>query len=301
MVTVTWARLTAAARRSAADLWSPLPPGDGCCPVCRGPTRPGYPRCYQCAMHRAAAPGWLADLVVPISYAPKDGEHYARLCRYKTDAPGATAARAVLRALLLTFLREHGPCLWPGAALPPPARLAVPARLTVPGQLAVVPSGQGRPGPHPLARLLAPLLVLAPAPLAIDPDEPLGRSLNPDRFRASPSVAGQTVLLVDDTWVSGASAQSAAVALHRAGARRVIVVVLGRVVDPADPGSAGLLARMGDRGYDRSACAVPTPAAGAVPTPAATHLVTLGDSKYGQVPPSPKLGSNRLTCDQLQK
>ena len=105
MVTVTWARLTAAAQRSAADLWSPLPAGDGCCPVCRGPTRPGYPRCYQCAMHRAAAPGWLADLVVPISYAPKDGEHYARLCRYKTDAPGAAAARAVLRALLLTFLR----------------------------------------------------------------------------------------------------------------------------------------------------------------------------------------------------
>ncbi len=281
MVTVTWARLTAAAQRSAADLWSPLPPGDGCCPVCRGPTPRGYPRCYQCAMHQAEAPGWLADLVVPISYAPKDGDHYTRLCRYKTDAPGAAAARAMLRALLLTFLREHGPCVWRQAGMPPPARLAV------------VPSGQGRPGPHPLLRLLAPLLVLTPAPLAIRPGEPLGRSLNPARFRASPSVAGQSVLLVDDTWVSGASAQSAVVALRLAGARQVAVVVLGRHVDPADPRSARLLARMATGGYDRSVCAVHAPSS--------THLVTFGDSKYGQVPRARNSPSNRLTCDQLHK
>jgi hypothetical protein len=232
-------------------------------------------------MHQAEAAGWLADLVVPISYAPKDGAHYARLCRYKTDAPGAAAARAVLRALLLTFLREHGPCVWSRAGLPPPARLAV------------VPSGQGRPGRHPLLRLLAPLLVLAPAPLAIRPGEPLGRSLNPARFRASPSVAGQSVLLVDDTWVSGASAQSAVVALRRAGAGPVAVVVLGRHVDPADPRSARLLARVATGGYDRSRCAVHSPPS--------THLVTLGDSKYGQEPRARNSSPNRLTCGQLQK
>jgi hypothetical protein len=228
-------------------------------------------------MHQAEAAGWLADLVVPISYAPKDGAHYARLCRYKTDAPGAAAARAVLRALLLTFLREHGPCVWSRAGLPPPARLAV------------VPSGQGRPGRHPLLRLLA----LAPAPLAIRPGEPLGRSLNPARFRASPSVAGQSVLLVDDTWVSGASAQSAVVALRRAGAGPVAVVVLGRHVDPADPRSARLLARVATGGYDRSRCAVHSPPS--------THLVTLGDSKYGQEPRARNSSPNRLTCGQLQK
>jgi hypothetical protein len=247
---VTWARLAAAAQRAAAGLWSPLPPGDGCCPVCRGPAQPGYQRCYQCAMHQAEAPGDLADLVVPVSYAPKGGAHYARLCRYKADGPDAVAARVVLRALLLTFLREHGPCLWRRSGGPAPARLAV------------VPSGQGRPGPHPLAGLLVPLLALAPAPLVVRPGQPLGRSLNPDRFRASPSVAGQSVLLVDDTWVSGSSAQSAVVALRRAGARTVAVVVLGRHVDPADPRSAGLLTRMAAAGYDRSACAVHGPGGG---------------------------------------
>jgi hypothetical protein len=49
------------------------------------------------------------------------------------------------------------------------------------------------------------------------------------------------VLVVDDTWVSGGSAQSTAAALKLAGARRVAVVVLGRHVNPADPRSAALL------------------------------------------------------------
>jgi hypothetical protein len=46
-------------------------------------------------------------------------------------------------------------------------------------------------------------------------------------------------LLLDDTWVSGGSAQSAAVALKRAGSRLVATVVLGRhVAAGAVPASA---------------------------------------------------------------
>jgi adenine/guanine phosphoribosyltransferase-like PRPP-binding protein len=40
-------------------------------------------------------------------------------------------------------------------------------------------------------------------------------------------------LLLDDTWTSGGTAQSAAVALKQAGARSVAVVVLGRHLPPA--------------------------------------------------------------------
>jgi orotate phosphoribosyltransferase len=57
-------------------------------------------------------------------------------------------------------------------------------------------------------------------------------------------VAGADVLVVDDTWVSGGSAQSAAAALKLAGARRVAIVVLGRHVNPADPSSARFLAAL---------------------------------------------------------
>ena len=45
-------------------------------------------------------------------------------------------------------------------------------------------------------------------------------------------VAGRRVVLLDDTYVSGARSQSAAAGLRRAGAASVVVVVLGRVVRP---------------------------------------------------------------------
>lgn len=69
------------------------------------------------------------------------------------------------------------------------------------------------------------------------------------------------MLLLDDTWVSGASAQSAAAALKLAGARHVAVIVLGRHVNPDDAASAQLLAGLAAARYDPSACAVHPPAA----------------------------------------
>ena len=66
--------------------------------------------------------------------------------------------------------------------------------------------------------------------------DPWARSLDPDRFRAGPEVTGAGILLLDDTWASGASVQSAAVALKRSGARAVAVVVIGRHVPPPGPG-----------------------------------------------------------------
>jgi len=96
----------------------------------------------------------------------------------------------------------------------------------------------GRPGSHPLLRMVAPRLRLPLVPLAIRHGEQ-GRDLNAGRFAAGPA-DGADVLLLDDTWVSGASAQSAAVALKRAGAARVAVVVIGRYLNPAEPRSSAL-------------------------------------------------------------
>jgi hypothetical protein len=72
------------------------------------------------------------------------------------------------------------------------------------------------------------------------PDVPRGREIRLDWLRVHGAVANESVLVVDDTWVSGGSAQSVAVALKLAGAARVVVVVLGRHVDPAGPHSADL-------------------------------------------------------------
>jgi hypothetical protein len=59
------------------------------------------------------------------------------------------------------------------------------------------------------------------------------RDLDPARFSAA-AVPGARVLLIDDTWTTGSSAQSAAMALRRAGAHAVVTLVLGRHIGLAD-------------------------------------------------------------------
>jgi hypothetical protein len=222
---------------------SPPPGSPAACGVCRGPVRPGFARCYQCGCHGLLGPGLLADAVVPISYAVKGTGLAADLWRYKSWRPPSASAGAALLALLLTFLHDHGPCVWAHAGM------------AAPGRLAVVPTGCGRPGPHPLLELTAPYLRLPLTRLAMRPGRQ-GRDLDIQRFNAERAVARADVLLIDDTWVSGASAQSAAAALKLAGARRVAIVVLGRHLDPADPRSARLLAGLRPGPYDPSNCAV---------------------------------------------
>jgi hypothetical protein len=51
---------------------------------------------------------------------------------------------------------------------------------------------------------------------------------DPDRFAARRSLERARVLLIDDTWTTGANAQSAAAVLKRAGASHVAAVVIGR-------------------------------------------------------------------------
>jgi hypothetical protein len=218
-------------------------PRAAACLVCRGPARTGYARCYQCEAHAAFGRGLLADAVVPISYAVRGTAFADSLWRYKSDRePDAAAARS-LQALLLAFLNDHAACVWRRAAMPEPDRLAV------------VPSGTGRPGPHPLLALASPHVSLPVWPLAIRPGRQ-GRDLDPHRFQAGPIHPGGSVLLLDDTWVSGASAQSAAAALKLAGAGRVAIVVLGRHVNPADPRAARFAAGLAPGRYDPAACAV---------------------------------------------
>ena len=253
-----WRELRDLAAAQARYLTGPRPGLAGLCASCCGPAGTGRVRCYQCDLHWQCAPGSLADLVVPVAYAAKGGPHAQNLWRYKSGRDGqgrdgagpdwvgpdwvgrdsvgretSAAAGAALRALLLVFLREHGHCLWRGA---PGGR---------PSHLAVVPSGRGRSGTHPLRGLLGGSLTLPWAGLTNRPAarHPV-RELDPERF-AAPRLPGARVLLLDDTWTSGASAQSAAMALRLAGARWVAVVVLGRHLSEAGPPGAACVAPPG--------------------------------------------------------
>ncbi len=252
---MTWDRLRQRLHSAPPTLYQlgprpagPLPPFDAGagCAVCRGPVRPGFARCYQCGRHALLGHGLLADAVVPVSYAIKGTAFADELWRYKSWLAPSASARTSVLALLLAFLNDHGPCVWRDAAMPAPDRLAV------------VPTGCGRPAPHPLLRLVSPYLRLPVTPLAVRPGRQ-GRDLDLSRFQAGRMPAAATVLLLDDTWVSGASAQSAAAALKLAGASRVAIVILGRHINPADPLSGALITRAAPARYDLSTCAVHRP------------------------------------------
>jgi hypothetical protein len=222
--------------------------GGHACRVCRGPVQAGFARCYQCDLAGGQAAGLLADVVVPIEYAVKGGRLAADLRRYKSGRDGDGAAER-LRSMFAAFLDEHGNCVWRAAGMP-----------GGPGVLAVVPSGQGRPGAHPLLGVVESRADLSMARLSVSPSGAArgrGRGVSLSWLRASGPVDGAGVLLVDDTWVSGGSAQSAAAALKLAGASRVAVVVLGRHLDPGDPRSAGLLRALRAAPRPPTSCGLP--------------------------------------------
>ena len=225
--------------------------GAGFCLVCHGPPGLGSPLCFQCDLHHQCAGGSLAGVVVPVAFAVKGSPHAIQLWQYKSaglPAAARVASATMLRALLLVFLRDHGPCVWRAAD-----REWRAAGLDSPTQLAVVPTGRGRPGTHPLRALIAPYLAMPWAELAARPGGEEARDLDPDRFAATVR-PGARVLLIDDTWTTGSSAQSAAMALRRAGARSVATVVLGRHVGLAAAERAGL--RPAAMPYRPESCAV---------------------------------------------
>ena len=133
--------------------------------------------------------------------------------------------------MLAAYLAEHGESVWRAAGM-----------AAAPAVAAVVPSGRGRPGGHPLPGLVRSCVAVPLVGLSVAPKEAAHvRGVDPRWLRVDGAVAGMDVLVVDDTWVSGGSAQSAAVALKLAGAGRVAIIVLGRHVNPDDLRSAQFL------------------------------------------------------------
>jgi hypothetical protein len=175
--------------------------------------------------------------VAPVGYAVRGGALADDLRRYKSEHadPASAAAAGRLRWLLTRFLAEHGPAVWAAAGM-----------AAGPAAVAVVPTGRGRPGAHPLAGLVRACVGLPLVRLATVPAEVHSRAVNPRWLRVLDQVTGTDVLVIDDMWVSGGSAQSAASALKLAGAARVAVVVLGRHVNPEDPRSGRFLAALPD-------------------------------------------------------
>lgn len=190
--------------------------GTGVCTACFSFTG-GFVRCYRCA----AGEGRLATFM-PISYSVGGEQLHRALMGYKRlDGEVARRLTVGLAAVLWRFLSVHERCLASAAG--------VPAFELV----TTVPSGdRERDRRHPLRRIVGELVgvtrdryvqLLSRSRLAVSP-----REVCAGKFDQLRRLRGQPVLLVDDTWTTGASARSAAATLHEAGAGPVAAIVIGR-------------------------------------------------------------------------
>jgi predicted amidophosphoribosyltransferase len=191
------------------------------CMTCRRPTD-GFARCWQCNRHHREFGAELADDVVPISLAPKEKQLARVLSQYKNSQSEHVKRKFTneLACVLAAFLAQHHHCL---------------NEFDV---VTVVPSSQGRT--PPLVDVLGRRISLTRGRFAetLVTRSSNTREMRPDHYEVIVDVRGKSVLLVDDTWTTGASLQSAAVALKRAGAARVVGLVIGRHLDEPAPAIA---------------------------------------------------------------
>ena len=148
------------------------------------------------------------------------------------------------------FLTRHGACA------------QNPAGRSVDWMWATVPSARsGRTGEHPLHLIVRQVwgTTHAEAPLALAPGaERQARDYAPAKFTAGPIKPGSHVILIDDSWTTGANVQSAATALKAAGAGQVSAMVLARLLNDTWEPNRQFIASGGLRSsFDPSACPWP--------------------------------------------
>lgn len=192
------------------------PPGPGVCSVCCGPSEGVRDLCTSCRRvgHRL---GRVLGPVTPISLTTKATGLYSALRQYK-GRPNHVSFRQRHRLAVLigSFLERHGSCVTPDGY-----DVAV-----------VVPSHQTGLGDHPLrttlrmagsvGRSLVDALFVGPGTLE--------RNVADERAYVCRRelVQDRRVLLVDDTYTTGAHMHSAAAVLEQSGALSVHRLVIAR-------------------------------------------------------------------------
>jgi adenine/guanine phosphoribosyltransferase-like PRPP-binding protein len=204
------------------------------CQVCGGPTPGRFALCFCCATLVGQLRMPLAPVVALVEYRVGDDMH-RRLRGYK-DAP-VSEARDVLAGELAALVEA-----WL-------ARDACSRRLR-PGSgwdvVATVPSS-ARPAGAPVDAVVSrvPDLARRHRRLLVRGSQTTGHLRAARRgFAVPPEIDREwlrqrRILVVDDTIITGARAQSAAAALRMAGGRVAGVVVVGRVVSGASAAARG--------------------------------------------------------------
>ncbi|UVS81239.1 ComF family protein [Actinokineospora sp. UTMC 2448] len=215
------------------------------CAVCAIPIESKYTLCYQCNEAYSTWGSQIADQVLVVAYAYRRcGEHRSTRGRhqseqhmwsYKANYPGPGCVTD-LTTMLAVALRWHRGCAEAGVGSPWTAWTCVPS------------GRHSRVGEHPLLRLCLKA-GLGSSSFSNPPLPYVGLTARSSIFDrrvlqgmfsvdAPHLVAGRHVLVVEDTWVTGSSAQSAALALKQAGAAAVTIVCLARWLREDGPASA---------------------------------------------------------------
>jgi hypothetical protein len=233
-------------RRAGGYLRNPIRESGVTCDVCTTPVD-GFDRCFVCQSAYGGTSG-LADLVMPLTYGIQGAQSAFMLRQYK-DSPDARARRQqglVINRLLYLVISLHEGCIVRRVGHAVGARLAVP-------------SVRGRIGVHPFEVLTRQMNATRDSPRLVASEANTGeRVVSVDRFALEPEtdLAGQHVLVLDDTWTTGANAQSAVLAARRAGAAAVSVMVVGRWLRPRFGHNADFIKTRLTRDFDPSICPV---------------------------------------------
>lgn len=194
------------------------------CELCLGPVN-GYRRCFSC--HRLAVQGLpdsLLQAIVPMTSALNPSRWYTWLQTYKTYHP---ERGDLIASLTYEYIEAH--------------RASIEAQLggTI-SMLTIVPSKKPEFtfGTQPLRRALSSVSEIDAQLyelLKYIRGARIGRSeYRPDAFRKTGiDIAGKRIVIIEDTWVTGATALSAGGALHEFGAESVLIVPMARLINSA--------------------------------------------------------------------
>ncbi|WP_433180241.1 hypothetical protein [Actinoallomurus sp. CA-150999] len=229
---------TALVSAAGGYLRNPLRQANVTCAVCTTPVD-GFRCCFSCNAHRVHA--GLADAVAPLTYAVGLRQSGYIMRGYKAKPP-VEEHRRIVAMLLILALSTHTGC----------AGVLLNAPVT---HWTTVPSLPARSGEHPLHQLVKGTAPGTEIPLVASPNVADPRSVNPDHYTAHGLLPrGSHVLVMDDTWARGGHAQSAALALRRAGAARVSVLVVARWINEGFADNRKFLVDLADRDFDPLFC-----------------------------------------------
>lgn len=208
--------------RLATQLVLPPGPGPQVCPICRTWRSEDHPWCGNCAQH-AEQLGEPPVPVVPITLYRKPSEAREWVTNYKNPDDERAASYGVnVASIVERFFKENNSRIQAGVGGFDVICMVPPTTNPLPGPL--ISALDALPSRH-LGSIIQPL--------RRGPGDLSKRRASVDAFVADESaVEGKSLLLLDDVYTSGSTAQSCAAAIRAAGGAPKAIVVVGRRVNP---------------------------------------------------------------------